>query len=30
MNEDRSGTKKWALEYGSGDKARKGQILDQV
>ncbi|WP_167048206.1 DDE-type integrase/transposase/recombinase [Salinibacterium sp. ZJ454] len=30
MSERRAVTKKLALEYGRGDKSRKGQILDQV
>jgi len=30
MSERKAVTKKLALEYGRGDKARKGQILDQV
>lgn len=30
MSERKAVTKKLALEYRRGDKARKGQILDQV
>lgn len=30
MSERKAVTKKLALEYGCGDKARKGQMLDQV